>query len=155
MNSLTTKEIIKFYKALAKGNFRAAHNVLKGHTVYTLGDRQNFFKGSEQGQGIYVFTDEARAMEYLAQEKNAGLNTVVLPADFDAAFYRAACVDHCNLYINITPKGNRDLFMVYRSDEDKCFQVSKNRDGHYTLPYGLEPEWEDNVETSLKDRERF
>ena len=121
-----------------KGNYRKAILKLLQFDVYAIVDgNKRLFTGSKQGRGAYVFTDARRAYEFLQSEPNAdiGCDITVCP------FRRVWLGSVGDLFINLTPYGNKDAFLLYQYAQVNWRLGCKERNGRYTLPYGLKPHW--------------
>ncbi len=132
---MNKKEIIAFYKDLDQLRLRAALSMILSFDVYVLSRNGRYFTGNTRGQGVQIFTDWQRAVDFCNSEGYGVMGIKITRVQMSKVY----AVNNCDIYINFPPAGDDTLYFSYDCSQNAWSASTTNRQRRYTLPYGLEP----------------
>ena len=136
----TEKELKWLYKMFNKNKFGTSVRFLMKRDVFVVTEGKNLFTNSCQMKGAYFFTDFERGKAFLKNEKNRTMNTILTRMPFIDVCRHAMSIG-LDIYINLTPYGDKTLFICYSDADDLWYPGCKDLDFHFTLPYGIKPKY--------------
>lgn len=147
-NFMTDADIKEWYRGIDKGkDFGSVCAKLAHFDLFTIMDGDGLFTHSDQGDGVFMFTDYERAMNFMNRDRNASTRCHIGLIRLE----RALSLD-LDMWINATPRGDNTLFFHWDCRNEISHTGMKDKDGHYTLPYGLTPSWQKRGLFGLKKR---